>query len=42
MDGKEIVVAFPANAAFPLALVFRLTLKVLFDDGPLGIERKRG
>ena len=42
MDGKEIVVAFPANAAFPLALVFGLTSKVLSDDGSLGTERKRG
>ena len=41
MDGKEIVVAFPANATFPLALVFGLTSKVLSDDGSLGIERKR-
>ena len=42
MDGKEIVEAFPANAASPLALVFRLISKVLSDDGSLGIERKRG
>ena len=42
MDGKEIVVAFPANAAFPLALVFGLISKVLSDDGSLGIERRRG
>ena len=42
MDGKEIVVAFPANAPSPLALVFGLISKVLSDDGSLGIERKRG
>ena len=41
MDEKEIVVDLPANAAFPLALVFGLTSKVLSDDGSLGIERKR-
>ena len=41
MDAKEIVVAFPANATFPLALVFGSTSKVL-SDGSLGIEITRG
>ena len=40
MDRKEIVVAFPANVAFPLALVFGLTSKVLSEDGSLGIKRE--
>jgi hypothetical protein len=36
VDGNQIVVTFPHGTAFPLALVFDLTLKVVSDDVSLG------
>ena len=39
VDGNQIVVTFSHGVAFPLALVFGLTSKVVSDDVSLGTRK---